>query len=114
MARLPKCPVCQQGRQVLYSRQGKTYNKGHKAMKATDYRICHSCDTIFDKNDNIHYQAVSSVEQTLIDAIKNYFDVKKLNMVNSKNINDEVLNTLSLAHEDMKGLINNTFSQLKN
>ena len=53
MARLPKCPVCQQGRQVLYSRQGKTYNKGHKAMKATDYRICHSCDTIFDKNDNI-------------------------------------------------------------
>ena len=86
MARLKKCPICKEERHVLYSRHGKVYTEeGNKAMKATDYRICQTCDTIFDKDDNTHYQAsiiiknahdkaIITTENTITSKIDRFFE----------------------------------------
>lgn len=115
MARLKKCPICKEERQQLYSRQGKVYTKeGNKAMKATDYRICHACDTVFDKDDKTHYQAITSIKNALTAKINQYFNNLKVVMIDSENIDDKEITTLTTTHKEMEALIADTFSHLQN
>ena len=84
MPRLKRCPVCKSERYNAYIRTGKVYTKvGNKSMEASKYRICPTCDTIFDQNDVVYYQAIHKIRDGILLEMNNYFNIKKLEEVDT-------------------------------